>query len=431
MADTLRPLFDPVEVQAEASRVLGEHLGANRVVYFEIRGDEYVVERDYTAGVQPLAGRYPVAAFGPAVLAGLLEGHTVIEADATTEPDRPPGERSAFAAIQVRGHVDVPLVKGGRFVAGMAVQMSERRDWTRQEVALIEETAERTWAAVERVRAEREVIRLAAEADRERRLFAAVLSNTPDFIYTFDLQGRFVYVNAALLALWGKTLDEAVGRNFFDLGYPPALADRLQRQIQQVIDTKQHIRDDTPYTSALGERMYEYIFAPVIGTGEWSRPGRLDPEITDRKCRSERERPSIASRRGPRKDEFWRRWRTSSQRWPRPYRPAGDPQGGPTGHRAGASMMERQLGQRRHGTTCRVSRVTSGKRSFARRGSISGGHHDAVRRASPSSRPTPLPSSCAGNDRRDGDPMRLAQVVSKLLTTRPGTLTAVGTSGWK
>ena len=154
LIETLRPLSNAVEVQSEASRLLGEHLGANRVVYFEIRGDEYVIEWDYTAGVQPLAGRYPVAAFGAALLAMLREGRTVIEVDATTELGRPPGERAAFAGIQVRGHVDVPLVKGGRLVAGMTVHVSNPRHWSPQEVGLIEDTAERTWAALERVRAE-------------------------------------------------------------------------------------------------------------------------------------------------------------------------------------------------------------------------------------------------------------------------------------
>lgn len=178
LSDTIRPLSDPADVQAAASRVLGERLGANRVIYFEICGDEYVIDRDYAAGVLPLSGRYPVAAFGPALLANLLDGRTVIEADATAEPDRPLSERAAFASIQVRGHVDVPLVKDGRFVAGMTVHVCDRRDWTRQEVALIEDTAERTWAAVERVRAEEEIARLAAAAERERRLFAAVLSNS-------------------------------------------------------------------------------------------------------------------------------------------------------------------------------------------------------------------------------------------------------------
>lgn len=154
LADTLRPLSDPIEVQAEASRVLGEHLEANRVVYFETRGDECVIEQDYASGVRSLAGRYQMAAFGPAILEVLLEGRTVVETDATTVPSRSPAERTAFAAIEVLGHVDVPLIKEGRFVAGMTVHVRERREWTPAEVALIEETAERMWAAVERVRVE-------------------------------------------------------------------------------------------------------------------------------------------------------------------------------------------------------------------------------------------------------------------------------------
>ena len=95
--------------------------------------------------------------------------------------------------------------------------------------------------------------------------FDAALSNSPDFTYIFDLQGRFTYINRALLSLWQKSFDEAVGKDFFELDYPPELAERLQRQIQQVIDTKAPIRDETPFTGPTGEtRYYEYIFVPVL-----------------------------------------------------------------------------------------------------------------------------------------------------------------------
>ena len=78
----------------------------------------------------------------------------------------------------------------------------------------------------------------AEEQLREQwRAFDAALSNTPDFTYSFDLEGRFTYVNRALLSLWQKPLSEAAGKNFFDLQYPHDLAERLQRQIQQVVDT--------------------------------------------------------------------------------------------------------------------------------------------------------------------------------------------------
>ena len=97
--------------------------------------------------------------------------------------------------------------------------------------------------------------------------FDTALSNTPDFTYVFDLEGCFLYVNRALLSLWQKPLEEAVGKNFFDLGYPPELAERLQRQIKQVIDTKEPLRDHTPFTGADGETgHYEYIFVPIISS---------------------------------------------------------------------------------------------------------------------------------------------------------------------
>jgi PAS domain S-box-containing protein len=100
---------------------------------------------------------------------------------------------------------------------------------------------------------------------RQWRTFDTALSNTPDFTYIFDLSGRFTYINRALLSLWQRPLEDAVGKNFFDLEYPPELAARLQRQIQQVIDGKEPLRDHTPFTGPTGEtRHYEYIFVPVF-----------------------------------------------------------------------------------------------------------------------------------------------------------------------
>jgi PAS domain S-box-containing protein len=77
LADALRPLADPVAIQAIASRILGEHLDANRVAYFEVRGANYVVERDYLNGATPLVGNYPVDAFGSQVLAAYRNGRVV------------------------------------------------------------------------------------------------------------------------------------------------------------------------------------------------------------------------------------------------------------------------------------------------------------------------------------------------------------------
>jgi len=56
LGDALRPLSDPVEVQAEAARVLGERLGANRVMYAEVEDGSStlaVIAQGYASGVPP------------------------------------------------------------------------------------------------------------------------------------------------------------------------------------------------------------------------------------------------------------------------------------------------------------------------------------------------------------------------------------------
>lgn len=74
-------------------------------------------------------------------------------------------------------------------------------------------------------------------SEQQWRILEATLSSIADFTYTFDRAGRFVYVNQPLLDLWGRTLQYAVGKNFFDLEYPDDVAERLQHQIQEVFTT--------------------------------------------------------------------------------------------------------------------------------------------------------------------------------------------------
>lgn len=154
LSDALRPVADPVELQAIATRILGEYLGANRALYFEVRGSDYVVERDYVNGVNALAGIYPIDAFGESLIAAYRSGRTAVQPDVSTDSSLSPDEKAAYAAIEIGAHIGIPLIKDGEFVAGLAVHMNQPRVWTQDEVTLASEVAERTWAAVERARAE-------------------------------------------------------------------------------------------------------------------------------------------------------------------------------------------------------------------------------------------------------------------------------------
>ncbi|MBD2014357.1 PAS domain-containing protein [Microcoleus sp. FACHB-53] len=194
LADALRPLAEPVEVQATAARVLGEYLNANRVAYFEVRGANYVVERDYVNGAALLAGGYSIDSFGPKLLAAYRAGRTVCVSDVSTDANLSPQERSAYAAIQIGAYIGIPLVKGGEFVAGLAIHTSEPRVWTPDEVALAEEVAERTWAAVDRARAEAFVAADLEDTQLLRELGARLVTEG-------DIQTLYQEIMSAAIAL--------------------------------------------------------------------------------------------------------------------------------------------------------------------------------------------------------------------------------------
>ena len=215
LSDALRPLGDAVDVQGEATRLLGEQLGADRCYYFEAEPERsrYVIHRDYRRGERmSLAATYPLEDWPDLTVAFQHDGPVVIPDTGVTDVVED-GERERVEARDIHALLIVPLVKQGRFVAALAAAQAEPRAWTSEEVALVEDVAERTWAAVERARAE------AAFRESEARyqaLFAAspvpfmVLSpNAPDFTITA--------ANDAYFAATSTTRESLVGRRLFDV----------------------------------------------------------------------------------------------------------------------------------------------------------------------------------------------------------------------
>jgi PAS domain S-box-containing protein len=136
----------------------------------------------------------------------------------------------------------------------------------------------------QRMRTEAALRELADRFERQSRLFDRVASTTPDFIYTFDRDGRFLYANRRLLEVWGRTFEEAVGKDLYELGYPKWHADMHMREIRQVIETKRPIKGEVPFTGGSGIfGVYEYIFTPVLGAdGEVEVIAGTTRDVTDR-----------------------------------------------------------------------------------------------------------------------------------------------------
>ncbi len=144
---------------------------------------------------------------------------------------------------------------------------------------MLPDSSEEQWS-----RQKAELEEQVAALKRELRTRDLALSHIQDFTYVFDLEGRFLYANQALLSLWRIPLERAVGRNFYELNYPPELAAKLEEQIQQVIRTGQQLRDLTPYTAPDGTTgIYEYIFVPIFGSdGRVENVAGSTRDITER-----------------------------------------------------------------------------------------------------------------------------------------------------
>ncbi|WP_461126564.1 ATP-binding protein [Spirosoma aerophilum] len=155
LSDTLHALADPVEIEMTAVRLLEEHLGDIQVQVGQLIGQEGLI--------RPVDDHHPPRRMEPlrSMPLGLKPpvsysaGQVQVVADVAKDPVHTLAERELLLAAQIRAYITVPLVKQQPWVATLTVHSSQARSWTSAEVDLVQETAERTWAALERARAER------------------------------------------------------------------------------------------------------------------------------------------------------------------------------------------------------------------------------------------------------------------------------------
>lgn len=305
LSDKLRRLVEPKDITATAAESLGRHLGAARVGYGEIDREEknITVSQDWTNGtVASIAGQTtPLDSFGPEIIAELRSGITLRVCDIAIDKRSAPFEK-AYADIDTRAMLVVPLIKAGRLTSLLSMGMPAPRRWTDEDVTLAEDVAERTWAAVERARAQGTLNRqLEIEAGRLRALFAqapgfmAVLRG-PDHV--FDL------ANSAFMQIIGdreilekpirEALPELEGQGFFEL------LDQVFTSAKPFHAREARVLIQTAPGAPATERFVDFIYQPVIEAG-----GSVSGIFVEGYDVSERKRADEALRAADRrKDEF-------------------------------------------------------------------------------------------------------------------------------
>ncbi len=206
LGDSLRQHDDPQRIIATAIDAIGRYLGASRVGYGQVCADDTHIElqTNYTDGVSPVIGTFPLANFGAHNVSLHRRGETVVHADILLDPSN---DAAQWAAIETRSVVAVPLLREGRFCASLFVNQRQPRVWSASEVALIERVTTRIGEAVYRAQAESQ-LRLTTQ-----RFELALQSSFVTLAYQ-DRELRYTWLYNPALTL---THAEAIGRTDAEL----------------------------------------------------------------------------------------------------------------------------------------------------------------------------------------------------------------------
>ncbi|KDN22658.1 SpoIIE family protein phosphatase [Amycolatopsis rifamycinica] len=202
----LQELDDAEEVMVYAARSLGEYLGADRCAYAEAEEDEdhFLMSGDHATGLPPLPGRFAMSAFGDGCMRAMRAGKSWVVADSFGDDRLAPADLNAYRVTGIRAVICVPLLRGGRFVAAMAVHQATVRHWTDAEVDLVELIVARCWESIQRTHAGRAL----RDSEQRHRL---LVERATDAIWVLDRDLRFAEVNPAACALLGYAREELIG----------------------------------------------------------------------------------------------------------------------------------------------------------------------------------------------------------------------------
>lgn len=213
----------------------------------------------------------------------ILQGYEVGAVDYLTKPINSQILKSKIAVFVELFQKTRELAAVNRAMENEITQRQNAEEALRQANLELEERVRERMAAHEELAGQNEV---------QTRLFDATLSSIHDLAYTFDLEGNWIYANKPLLELWGKSLVDIAGKSSLDLGYPEELAERLKRQVKEVVVTHKAVKGETYFTSAAGvEDYHEYILSPVF-----ARDGSVAAVCGTTRLTTERRRAEAAVR---------------------------------------------------------------------------------------------------------------------------------------
>ncbi len=208
------PLTSADEILATTTRMVGEYLDLSCCAYADMDADQdgFTIRGDWSAPGSPsIVGHYRLADFGQLAVRNLGRGEPLVVNDIPKE--LAPHEAKTFRDIGIAATICMPLVKDGRLTALMAIHNKVARAWTEDDLSLIREVTDRSWAHVARVGAEAEL-----RASHER--FRAAVAAVEGVLWTNDADGRMTGDQPGWSAITGQTRAEYEGYGWSQAVHP-------------------------------------------------------------------------------------------------------------------------------------------------------------------------------------------------------------------
>ncbi|WP_333815247.1 HWE histidine kinase domain-containing protein [Tabrizicola sp.] len=293
LGDELRPLADAAMLRARGCELLGKRLNVARVYHLEYdpaQGVGVIADDFRTGGLPSLAGRYPFKALRT-TYEHVAGGATWIMPDMTADESLAASEREVFLTQGAMSWVDVPLLKDGKLAGALCVVDDRPRVWTPQETRLVEDTAERLWALMQRARAEAAL----RESEIRFRQFGA---SSLAAIWIRDARSfAFEYVNDTVERVFGLTPQQLAAdeRVLGALIVPEERDDMSQRVLRiargETLISEYRIRR----ASDQSFRWIRSIGFPIHDTrGEVVRIGGIAEDITETKLAREHQQVLVS-----------------------------------------------------------------------------------------------------------------------------------------
>jgi signal transduction histidine kinase/ActR/RegA family two-component response regulator len=192
VSELVRTLRDPYELSYAVSETVGVELDLRRCLFNEtdVERDLEIVHRDYCNRAESVAGVHRISDYSSVTSAAMMRGEAVINCDSKTDPRTAADYKRAYEPGGERAYIAVPLMRDGRWVASLWASDDQPREWTKEEVSLLRSVAERTWTAIEKLRAEAERERL-LQSEQEARDVAEKANQLKDeFLATLSHELR-------------------------------------------------------------------------------------------------------------------------------------------------------------------------------------------------------------------------------------------------